>query len=398
MTLVVVGTPIGNLGDLSPRVVEALRNADVIACEDTRRTRKLLSHTGISAEGRLRAVHAHNEAQAAERIVDEVRSGLTVVYATDAGMPGVSDPGARIVLACRSAGLPVQVIPGPSAALAALALSGFSADQFVFEGFLPRKGRDRAERLATITRRVAHCRDLRSAEPGRRDARRSRSGRRGRSPGVRRARDHQAARRGVPRSARRRSGSRATKQSRGASTSSSLTVSRSTPRPRPMKRSTTRCATRSTRGLSGERCRRGGCHQPRSAEASCVRAGGHASEAVSFATHGSQTMWCSNSRSSVRRRGGAAEHAPLRHLLQDDPAVVVDGDVDEVALVDLEVLAQLGRQHHPTEPIDLPGHTGAHKAAFPMDLSRPTGSSVDDRRPRAAQPDFDGEHGNPSVS
>jgi 16S rRNA (cytidine1402-2'-O)-methyltransferase len=148
--LIVVGTPIGNLGDLSPRVVGALRNADVIACEDTRRTRKLLSHEGISAEGRLRAVHAHNEAQAAERIVDEVRSGLTVVYATDAGMPGVSDPGARIVLACRTAGLPVQVIPGPSAALAALALSGFSADRFVFEGFLPRKGRERAERLATI--------------------------------------------------------------------------------------------------------------------------------------------------------------------------------------------------------------------------------------------------------
>jgi 16S rRNA (cytidine1402-2'-O)-methyltransferase len=95
-------------------------------------------------------VHAHNEAQAAERIVDEVRSGLTVVYATDAGMPGVSDPGARIVLACRTAGLPVQVIPGPSAALAALALSGFSADQFVFEGFLPRKGKERAARLAEI--------------------------------------------------------------------------------------------------------------------------------------------------------------------------------------------------------------------------------------------------------
>lgn len=150
MTLVVVGTPIGNLGDLSPRVVDALRTADVIACEDTRRTRKLLSHAGIAAEGRLRAVHAHNEAQAAERIVDEVRSGLSVVYATDAGMPGVSDPGARVVLACRTAGLPVQVIPGPSAALAALALSGFSADQFVFEGFLPRKGKERAARLAEI--------------------------------------------------------------------------------------------------------------------------------------------------------------------------------------------------------------------------------------------------------
>ena len=150
MPLVVIGTPIGNLGDLSPRVVEVLRDADVIACEDTRRTRKLLSHAGIAADGRLRAVHAHNEAQEAERIVDEVRAGRTVAYATDAGMPGVSDPGARVVLACRQAGLAVQVVPGPSAALAALVLSGFPADRFVFEGFLPRKGRPRVERLDEI--------------------------------------------------------------------------------------------------------------------------------------------------------------------------------------------------------------------------------------------------------
>jgi 16S rRNA (cytidine1402-2'-O)-methyltransferase len=148
--LVVIGTPIGNLGDLSPRAVDALRRADVIACEDTRRTRKLLSHTGIPAEGRLRSVHAHNEDREAARIVDEVRDGKTVVYATDAGMPGVSDPGARVVLACREAGAPVEVIPGPSAALAALALSGFAADRFVFEGFLPRKGKVRAERVAAI--------------------------------------------------------------------------------------------------------------------------------------------------------------------------------------------------------------------------------------------------------
>jgi 16S rRNA (cytidine1402-2'-O)-methyltransferase len=148
--LIVVGTPIGNLGDLSPRAVEALRTADVIACEDTRRTRKLLSHTGIPAEGRLRAVHAHNEDREAERIVEDVRAGRTVVYATDAGMPGVSDPGARVVLACREADVAVEVIPGPSAALAALALSGFSADRFVFEGFLPRKGKVRVERLAAI--------------------------------------------------------------------------------------------------------------------------------------------------------------------------------------------------------------------------------------------------------
>jgi 16S rRNA (cytidine1402-2'-O)-methyltransferase len=148
--LVLIGTPIGNLGDLSPRVVETLRDADVIACEDTRRTRKLLSHAGIPAGGRLRAVHAHNEEHEAARIVDEVRAGLTVAYATDAGMPGVSDPGARVVLACRRAGVAVAVVPGPSAALAALALSGFSADRFVFEGFLPRKGKVRRERLDAI--------------------------------------------------------------------------------------------------------------------------------------------------------------------------------------------------------------------------------------------------------
>jgi 16S rRNA (cytidine1402-2'-O)-methyltransferase len=150
MPLVLIGTPIGNLGDLSPRVVQVLRDADVIACEDTRRTRKLLSHAGIPSDGRLRAVHAHNEAQEAERIVDEVRAGRTVAYATDAGMPGVSDPGARVVLACRAAGVPVLVVPGPSAVLAALALSGFSADRFVFEGFLPRKGKPRVERLDEI--------------------------------------------------------------------------------------------------------------------------------------------------------------------------------------------------------------------------------------------------------
>ena len=150
MPFVLIGTPIGNLGDLSPRVVEVLRDADVIACEDTRRTRKLLSHAGISAEGRLRAVHGHNEAKESGRIVEEVRAGRTVAYASDAGMPGVSDPGTRVVLACRAAGLPIQVVPGPSAVLAALALSGFSADRFVFEGFLPRKGRERAERLDEI--------------------------------------------------------------------------------------------------------------------------------------------------------------------------------------------------------------------------------------------------------
>jgi 16S rRNA (cytidine1402-2'-O)-methyltransferase len=148
--LVLVGTPIGNLGDLSPRAVDALRSADVIAAEDTRRTRALLSHAGVPAGGRLRAVHGHNERRVAAGIVEEVRGGARVVYATDAGMPGISDPGERLVRACIDAGLPVEIVPGPSALLTGLVLSGLPTQRFVFEGFLPRKGKARAERLAAV--------------------------------------------------------------------------------------------------------------------------------------------------------------------------------------------------------------------------------------------------------
>lgn len=149
-SLVLVGTPIGNLGDLSPRAVEELRTADVIAAEDTRRTRALLTHAQIPAGRRLRAVHARNEAAAAERIVGEIRGGERVAVVTDAGMPGISDPGAQLVRACLDAGLPVEAVPGPSAALTAVVLSGLPSDRFVFEGFLPRKGRARAERIAGL--------------------------------------------------------------------------------------------------------------------------------------------------------------------------------------------------------------------------------------------------------
>ncbi len=149
-SLVLVATPIGNLGDLAPRAVEVLQSADVIAAEDTRRTRALLTHAGVQARGRLRAVHGHNERARAAAIVEEVRSGLRVAYVTDAGMPGISDPGARLVRACLDAGLAVDLVPGPSAALAALVLSGLPTDRFVFEGFLPRRGRARDERLASI--------------------------------------------------------------------------------------------------------------------------------------------------------------------------------------------------------------------------------------------------------
>jgi 16S rRNA (cytidine1402-2'-O)-methyltransferase len=149
-TLLLVATPIGNLGDLSTRAVEALRDADVIAAEDTRRTRALLSHLGMPAAGRLRSVHAHNEQESADWVVDAVREGRCVAYVTDAGTPGISDPGERLVRACLEAGLTVDLVPGPSAVLTALVLSGFPADRFVFEGFLPRRGVERRERIAAL--------------------------------------------------------------------------------------------------------------------------------------------------------------------------------------------------------------------------------------------------------
>jgi 16S rRNA (cytidine1402-2'-O)-methyltransferase len=148
--LVLVATPIGNLGDLSPRAVEVLRTADVIAAEDTRRTRALLTHAGVPAAGRVRSVHAHNEREGARAVVDAVAAGKRVAYVTDAGMPGISDPGERLVRACVDAGLPVEVVPGPSAVLTALVLSGFDAARFVFEGFLPRRGPSRRERVAAL--------------------------------------------------------------------------------------------------------------------------------------------------------------------------------------------------------------------------------------------------------
>jgi 16S rRNA (cytidine1402-2'-O)-methyltransferase len=148
--LVLVATPIGNLGDLSPRAVDALRDADVIAAEDTRRTRALLTHAEVPAAGRLRSVHAHNEQESAAWVVNAVRDGSRVAYVTDAGMPGISDPGERLVRACLDAGLAVDLVPGPSAVLAALVLSGFPTDRFVFEGFLPRRGVARRERIAAL--------------------------------------------------------------------------------------------------------------------------------------------------------------------------------------------------------------------------------------------------------
>jgi 16S rRNA (cytidine1402-2'-O)-methyltransferase len=148
--ILLVGTPIGNLGDLSARAVDALRTADVIAAEDTRRTRALLTHAGIPAAGRLRALHAHNERTDAVELVEAAAGGARVAVVSDAGMPSVSDPGAAVVAAAVEAGVAVEVVPGPSAVLTALVLSGLPADRFVFEGFLPRKGRERTARIAAV--------------------------------------------------------------------------------------------------------------------------------------------------------------------------------------------------------------------------------------------------------
>ncbi len=147
--LVVVGTPIGNLGDLTPRATEELRSADVIACEDTRRTGRLLQMTGVGRRPLLVA-NEHTELRRSNEIVDRILAGETVALVSDAGMPGISDPGERVVRAVIEAGLPVEVAPGPTAMTTALVLSGLATDRFVFEGFLPRKGRERSQRLAEV--------------------------------------------------------------------------------------------------------------------------------------------------------------------------------------------------------------------------------------------------------
>ncbi|HMK10993.1 MAG TPA: 16S rRNA (cytidine(1402)-2'-O)-methyltransferase [Acidimicrobiales bacterium] len=147
--LVLVATPIGNLGELSPRAVDALGSADVIACEDTRRTGRLLEHAGV-ARPRLLIVNDHTEAAATRTVLGALDDGRTVVVVTDAGTPGISDPGERLVRAAVSAGHQVSVVAGPSAAIAALVVSGLPTGRFVFEGFLPRKGSGRAERLEAL--------------------------------------------------------------------------------------------------------------------------------------------------------------------------------------------------------------------------------------------------------
>lgn len=138
--IILAATPIGNLGDASARLIEALRTVEVIAAEDTRTTQHLLRALGIEARPRLIALHEHNETQRAAEIV-ELGRDRDVLVLSDAGMPGISDPGYPLVVAAAAAGVTVTALPGPSAVLTALALSGLPTDRFAFDGFVPRKGR-----------------------------------------------------------------------------------------------------------------------------------------------------------------------------------------------------------------------------------------------------------------
>ena len=149
-SLVLVATPIGNLGDMTQRAIEALRSADIICCEDTRHSGKLLAHFGVTGK-KLIVINEHTEYDAREEIVSLVSSGSTVALVTDAGTPGISDPGERLVVAVVEAGGNVTAVPGASALTMALVISGLPTSRFVFEGFLPRSGTDRTDRLAMTT-------------------------------------------------------------------------------------------------------------------------------------------------------------------------------------------------------------------------------------------------------
>ncbi len=148
--ILLAATPIGNVDDASTRLRDALVHADIVAAEDTRRVKDLATRLGLRIGGDLVAHHDHNEAASAAELVARARDGATVLVVSDAGMPAVSDPGFRVVEAAAREGVDVTVLPGPSAALAALALSGLPTDRFCFEGFLPRKSGERASRLASL--------------------------------------------------------------------------------------------------------------------------------------------------------------------------------------------------------------------------------------------------------
>ena len=147
-TLWIVPTPIGNLGDITSRALDTLRRVDVIACEDTRHTIKLLNHFAIQKP--LESYHDFNEEEKAERFAKRIEDGLNVALVSDAGTPGISDPGYRLIRLCREKGLPVVALPGASAALTALSASGLPSDEFHFVGFLPAKNAARRQKLGSL--------------------------------------------------------------------------------------------------------------------------------------------------------------------------------------------------------------------------------------------------------
>lgn len=148
--ITLAATPIGHVGDASARLRAALAHADVVAAEDTRRLLNLAQRLGLHVSGRILAFHEHNERERAAELIEAARAGNSVLMVSDAGMPSVSDPGYRLVVAATKAGVPVTVAPGPSAVLTALALSGLASDRFCFEGFLPRKAGERRRALEAL--------------------------------------------------------------------------------------------------------------------------------------------------------------------------------------------------------------------------------------------------------
>lgn len=151
--LTLIATPIGNLSDITTRAVDALASAAIVCCEDTRRSGLLLQHLGISGKKYL-VVNEHTEHNACEEIVTALHAGSNVALITDAGTPGISDPGERVVRAVINAGLRVTSTPGPAALIMALVVSGLSTSRFVFEGFIPRSGTERTQRLSDIASEV----------------------------------------------------------------------------------------------------------------------------------------------------------------------------------------------------------------------------------------------------
>ncbi len=155
--LLIGATPLGQPSDASARLVRALRSADVIAAEDTRRIRTLAAALDVKPVGKVISLYDQNEATRVPRLVDDIRGGATVLVVSDAGMPLINDPGYRLVTACIDAGLPISCLPGPSAVTTALAVSGLSADRFCFEGFAPRKQSARRTWLNTLAAERRTC-------------------------------------------------------------------------------------------------------------------------------------------------------------------------------------------------------------------------------------------------